>query len=301
MKILVTGGTVFVSRFTAKYFAEKGNEVFVLNRGTREQTDGVTLIKADRHALGDCIRNTRFDAVLDICAYTECDVRDLLNAIGGCDDYILISSSAVYPETLEQPFRESQPVGENSIWGAYGTNKIAAEKYLLKHNPKAYILRPPYLYGPMQNLYREPFMFDCAEANRKIYIPKDGKMKLQFFHVEDLCKVMEQILLTHPQQHIFNVGNEEITDINEFADICCEAVGTKAEKVYVPAEYNQRDYFSFHDYSYTLDVSEMKKLLPVQKNLLEGLKESYAWYKEHREEVRKKPFFQYIDENLTNL
>ena len=63
MKILVTGGTVFVSRFTAKYFAEKGNEVFVLNRGTREQTDGVTLIKADRHALGDCIRNTRFDAV----------------------------------------------------------------------------------------------------------------------------------------------------------------------------------------------------------------------------------------------
>lgn len=33
MKILVTGGTVFASRFTAEYFA-RDNEVYVLNRGT---------------------------------------------------------------------------------------------------------------------------------------------------------------------------------------------------------------------------------------------------------------------------
>lgn len=301
MKILVTGGTVFVSRFTASYFVKKVHDVFVLNRGTREQAGGVALIKADRHNLGDCLKSLHFDAVLDICAYTENDVQNLLNALGSYKDYILISSSAVYPETNEQPFRESQPVGANSIWGAYGTNKIAAENCLLNHNSNAYVLRPPYLYGPMQNLYREPFMFDCAEANRKFYIPKDGKMKLQFFHVEDLCKVIEQILLTHPKQRIFNVGNEEAIDVNRFADLCCEAVGKDAEKVYVPARFNQRDYFSFHDYSYVLDVSRMKKILPTQKNLLDGLKESYAWYKEHRSEVRKKPFLQFIDENLTNI
>ena len=34
MKILVTGGTVFVSKYAAQYFAQKGHEVFVLNRGT---------------------------------------------------------------------------------------------------------------------------------------------------------------------------------------------------------------------------------------------------------------------------
>ena len=33
-----------------------------------------------------------------------------------------------------------------------------------------------------------------TEKNRKFYIPNDGKMKLQFFHVEDLCKVIEKIL-----------------------------------------------------------------------------------------------------------
>ncbi len=35
MKILVTGGTVFVSRYVAEYYAQKGRDVYVLNRNTR--------------------------------------------------------------------------------------------------------------------------------------------------------------------------------------------------------------------------------------------------------------------------
>lgn len=31
-KILITGGTVFVSRFVASFFVQKGGEVYVLNR-----------------------------------------------------------------------------------------------------------------------------------------------------------------------------------------------------------------------------------------------------------------------------
>ena len=40
-KILVTGGTVFVSRFIAEYYVAKGDEVYVLNRNTRPQSAGV--------------------------------------------------------------------------------------------------------------------------------------------------------------------------------------------------------------------------------------------------------------------
>lgn len=36
-KILVTGGTVFVSKNVAEYFAEKGHEVYILNRDNYEQ------------------------------------------------------------------------------------------------------------------------------------------------------------------------------------------------------------------------------------------------------------------------
>ena len=37
MKTLITGGTTFVSKYAAQYFVEKGNDVTVLNRGSREQ------------------------------------------------------------------------------------------------------------------------------------------------------------------------------------------------------------------------------------------------------------------------
>ena len=37
MKILITGGTTFVSKFAAEYFVSKGNDVTVINRGSRPQ------------------------------------------------------------------------------------------------------------------------------------------------------------------------------------------------------------------------------------------------------------------------
>ena len=129
-KILVTGGTNFVSRFTAEYFVKNGDEVYVLNRGSREQVDGVKLIQADRFNLTDELKDIHFDAVLDICAYSGGHVTALLNALGEFDDFVLISSSAVYPETNPQPFTEEQELGANSVWGDYGTNKIAAENAL---------------------------------------------------------------------------------------------------------------------------------------------------------------------------
>ena len=129
-KILVTGGTVFVSRFVANYFAQKGNDVYVLNRNSRPQLPNVTLIEGDRNDLGDKLKACEFDAVLDITAYTREHVENLVKALGKFGDYIFISSSAVYPETNPQPFTEDQVCGSNSIWGLYGTNKLAAEQFL---------------------------------------------------------------------------------------------------------------------------------------------------------------------------
>ena len=105
-KILVTGGTVFVSRYIAEYYIKKSDEVYVLNRNSKPQSEGVHLIEADRHNLGDVLKGKHFDVVIDVTAYTGEDVRLLLEALGSYEDYILISSSAVYPETESQPFRE---------------------------------------------------------------------------------------------------------------------------------------------------------------------------------------------------
>ncbi len=229
-KVLITGGTVFVSRYIAEYYVAKGYDVYVLNRNTKEQSQGVHLIQADRHNLGEILRNFEFDVVIDT-AYTSNDVEELLNALGSYKDYILISSSAVYPETSLQPFTESSPLAVNKFWGKYGTDKIQAEAALLNRNPNAYIVRPPYLYGPMNNVYREAFVFDCALAGRKFYLPKDGEMKLQFFYIRDLCKFIDILLKNKPSQHIFNVGNMESISVRKWVELCYEVVGSE---VYTP-------------------------------------------------------------------
>lgn len=295
--VLVTGGTVFVSRYIAEYYTAMGYEVYVLNRNTRPQSKGVKLIEADRHALGETLRDLHFDVVIDT-AYTGRDVEMLLDALGSFDDYILISSSAVYPEYAPQPFKESTPLGVNKYWGAYGTNKIDAEGVLLTRAPQAYIVRPPYLYGPMNNVYREAFVFDCALADRKFYLPQDGAMQLQFFHIEDLCRFIDILLEKRPAQHIFNVGNKETISVREWAELCYTAAGRPAEFVNVYRDIEQRNYFSFYNYEYALDVSAQDALMPETKPLIEGLREALAWYRDNTDQVIRKPYFEYIDKNL---
>lgn len=299
--ILVTGGTVFVSRYVASYFVKQGDNVYVLNRNTKSQAEGVHLIEADRHALGTTLKKYAFDAVLDITGYTRDDVKDLVEALGEFEQYVYISSGAVYPETLPIPFRETQQCGRNKIWGDYGSNKLEAENYLRENVPQAYILRPPYLYGPMENLYREPFVFDCANLNRAFYVPGEGKQRLQFLHVEDLCRFIGILLEKEPKNRIFNVGNPETVTIEEWAALCYQAAGKELSVRYVDKSHNQRDYFSFYDYEYELDVTKQMALMPEFKPFSDGLKESYAWYMLHQDEVRKKPYFAYIDTNLREL
>lgn len=293
MKILVTGGTVFVSRFAAEYFVKAGHEVYVLNRNTKPQVEGIQLIECDRHDIGDRLKNFRFDTVIDVTAYTAEDVNLLLDGLADFDNYFLVSSSAVYPETLEIPFKVGDMCGANAFWGAYGTNKIAAENALLKRVPRAYILRPPYLYGEYNNVYREAFVFDCAERNSPFYLPKDGKMPLQFFHVEDLCRFIETLIALQPEQRIYNVGNAPVT-VKEWVEACYAAVGKTPEFISVTNGTEQRNYFPFYEYGYVLDTKPQNALMPDLLPLEIGLQHAYGWYKENKSAVKPKNYFDYI-------
>lgn len=300
MKILVTGGTVFVSRFTAEYFLKKGHDVYVLNRNTRPQPNGVKLINCDRHKLGDVLKNIKFDLVIDVTSYNKNDIEDLINGLGEFDNYVMISSSAVYPETNCQPFTEEQKCGPNIHWGDYGINKLEAEKLLLKKAPNAYIIRPPYLYGAMNNLYREAFVFDCAEKDYPFYCPMNDKMPLQFFDVEDLCRFIEILIENKPEQHIFNVGNPTTVDIIEWVELCYGVLNKKPKFIHVPDNIERYNYFPFRDYGYMLDVSKQMELLKNVKPIELALKESYEWYKNNQELVLKKNYLSFIKDNFIN-
>lgn len=300
-KILITGGTTFVSKYAAKYFVSANFDVYVLNRNSKTQVEGVKLIEGDRHNLGNVLKDIYFDVVADITAYNASDIIDLYNALGSFGQYIMISSSAVYPECGVQPFLEESEKGSNKFWGTYGIDKIEAEKALMERVSDAYILRPPYLYGPMNNVYREAFVFDCAKADRKFYLPKDGEMKLQFFHIKDLCKLMEVVISDKPADHILNVGNKDLISIKDWVTKCYACLGKVPSFVNVYDDIEQRNYFSFYNYEYCLDVQRQNKIYPETISLDAGLKEAAEWYLENETEVNKKPYMDYIDANLVSL
>ena len=146
-RILVTGGTVFVSKYIAQYFVKKGNEVYVLNRNHRPQVEGVKLIEADRHELKETLKAFDFDAIIDVTAYSGKDVMDLLTGLGNFKEYVMISSSAVYPETNVQPFLEDQQLGENRFWGKPNHFFAPRKKRKPERPKKIFPQRKKYLTG----------------------------------------------------------------------------------------------------------------------------------------------------------
>ena len=122
-------------------------------------------------------------------------------------------------------------------------------------------------------------------------------MKLQFLHVEDLCRFMEILLEQHPAQRIYNVGNPETVTVSEWVRLCYDAVGKELETVSVEG-HQQRSYFSFPDYEYCLDVAAQSALMPEVKPLDQGLRESYQWFRKNRETVIRRPYMEYIDANF---
>lgn len=295
--ILVTGGTVFVSRRIAEYFAAKGENVFVLNRGTKAQSNGVTPVICDRRNIGKVLKKYSFDIVIDVTAYTREDVQSLHAALGDFGQYVFISSSAVYPETLPRPFRETAKCGRNTVWGDYGANKLAAEEYLLENVKDLYILRPPYLYGRGENLYRAPFIFDCATLGQHVYLPRK-ELKLQFFDVEDLCRFIDTVTVKKPETRIFNVGNPDTVTAEEWVRYCFEATDKVPEICLAPPNDYVRNYFCFYDYDYSLDVAEMLRLMPETKPLKQCICEEYEWYMKNPEAVVKRRYIDYIRKNF---
>lgn len=79
MKILVSGGTTFVSKFTAEYFLKRNNEVYVINRNSREQVLGVHLIESDRMNPSNLLKNEHFDLIIDVTAYNQEHIKSILN------------------------------------------------------------------------------------------------------------------------------------------------------------------------------------------------------------------------------
>ncbi|GHB37801.1 epimerase [Pseudovibrio japonicus] len=292
-KLLVIGGSGFVGASLIPALLSKGYDVTLLNRGSRP-IKGTQQLVADRNdpfAMRQA--KDRFDAVIDTSAYTKEQSELAFKTFGiHAKKWIHLSTAAVYKETHDHLPSEKDPIGGTPTWGAYGKNKSEVDDFLLnqEHTPTVAI-RPPYLYGPNNDIDREQFVWARALTDRPIILPSDGQSKLQFLHEEDLASFIVYLLAMHamPTEAI-NLADPHILTAEKWVQMLCEIAEVKAEILYgkdIAPDVPAREYFPFRDCDNALDVTRYLENFDWQPQykLRDGFTQTFNSYS--REELRR--------------
>ena len=235
MRVLVMGGTEFISLHLVRALLARGHEVAVLNRGRRGERlpAGVRTLVADRKdhaALRVALREDTFDGVVDVTYAPTLgeDVEALVDALRGRPHVLFVSTARVYDHTLPIPYSEETPRG--LYWGEYARHKIAGEDALLERHRRdglpVTIVRPTHVLGPLNTRHNETFFMDRIHRGRPVLVPGHGGWLRQFGHVEDLADALAA-MLGDPRAHgqAYNVmGEETITQVG-FVELIAEVMG----------------------------------------------------------------------------
>jgi nucleoside-diphosphate-sugar epimerase len=294
VRVLVGGGTEFISLHLVRALLRDGHQVAVLNRGRQAARlpAGVRTIVADRKdhaALRKALAGERFDGLVDItyAPTTGEDVAALLDAPAATGHVIFVSTGRVYDHARPIPFDEDTP--RNLYWGEYARNKIAGEDVLLaRHRERGLpvtIVRPTHVYGPLNTRNNETFFFDRLVRHRPVLVPDGGGWLRQFGHVDDLADAMAAMLgAPAAAGRAYNLtGEESITQVG-FVELIADLMRRPLRLVAVPTTaggkpvaFGQNLVYDCHAVYTTARVRAELGLRP-RYTLAAGLAQTLEWY-----------------------
>jgi nucleoside-diphosphate-sugar epimerase len=300
VRVLVIGGTEFISLHLVRALLRDRHDVVVLNRGRQPDRvpTGVKTLVADRKdaaALKRTLGGERFEAVVDItyAPTTGDDVRALLAALEGRVGHALfVSTGRVHDHALPIPYDEDTP--RTLYWGEYAKNKIAGEDAYLGSGVPATVVRPTHVYGPLNTRNNETFFFDRLVRGRPVVVPGDGGWLRQFGHVEDLADAMAAILGDRRAfGQAYNVSGEEAITQAGFVELIAEVVKRPLALVHQPpspdrksAPFGQNLVYDCHAVYTTTKIRRELGIRP-RYTLASGLAQTFEWYV--REGLDKRP------------
>jgi nucleoside-diphosphate-sugar epimerase len=286
MRVLVIGGTEFISLHLVRALLRDRHEVVVLNRGRHPERapKGARTLVCDRKdwtALKTVLADERFDGLVDItyAPTTGEDVDALLAALGGRVAHaIFVSTGRVHDHAQPMPLAEHSP--RNLYWGEYARLKIEGEDAYMRAGVPATVVRPTHVYGPLNTRNNETFFFDRLVRGRPILVPGHGGWLRQFGHVEDLADAMAAMLgdrRTFGQA--YNVTGEEVVTQVGFVDLIAEVVKRPARLVYAAkAPFGQNLVYDAHAVYTTAKLRRELGLAP-RFTLASGLAHTFEWYR----------------------
>lgn len=196
MRLLVLGGTQFLSRAVAAEAVGRGHTVVCANRGQSGTVPpGVTTVRWDRaeeppEQLTD---GEPYDAVVDV-SRTPSHVRRALAAVPDAH-WVFVSTISVYAD-------DADPAGPGA--GAlkdaitedldpmasvenYGGMKVACEQLVLDAHPQAAVVRPGLIVGPGDPSGRFAYWARRSAGTGEVLAPGDPADLVQVVDVRDLA------------------------------------------------------------------------------------------------------------------
>jgi 2'-hydroxyisoflavone reductase len=193
MRLLVLGGTVFLSKAVAADAVARGHEVTCAARGTSGSVpDGARLVTVDRSKplpdLGE------FDAVVDVGRLPSW-VRSAVAAYPSAH-WVFVSTVNVYADDatpggtpaslpLVEAMEEDADLKENPQ--AYGPMKVACERIVLDGAASAMVMRPGLIVGPGDPSGRFTYWPKRLAAGGEVLAPGDPDDAMQVADVRDLA------------------------------------------------------------------------------------------------------------------
>jgi nucleoside-diphosphate-sugar epimerase len=238
MKILIIGGTGFISSSMTRKFLDKGYDVTLFNRGNkRNKFNGSERLKFiygdrdDKKSLEKAAQSSDYDAVYDMIAYTPEQSETAVEIFRGrtgrfihCStiSVYMISDEVILPVTEDQ---DKKPVMEyfhrNPFGMQYGIDKRKCEEVLWeKHDRKDFpvtTVRPTFISGPEDPAKRDYFWIQRILDGRPLLVPGTGEYVFQQIYVEDcaeiFCRVIENDVSVG---EAYNAAAEEIFTLNDY-------------------------------------------------------------------------------------
>ena len=238
MKILIIGGTGFISSKLVEKLLSKGHKLTLLNRGKTKNEllnhPNLNFAFGDRNdtkILSDLASKHKFDVVYDMIAYDEKDSKTAIDAFKNrIGRFIHCSTISVYmlAKEVKLPVTEDQinlPLMKEfkrSPFGwDYGINKIKCENVLWKHHDEksfpVSMLRPTYVSGPKDPARRDWFWIERILDGKPLLVPGDGNFIFQQVYIEDVAEAFCKVIETEKSiGEAYNVAGEESFTLNEY-------------------------------------------------------------------------------------
>lgn len=247
MRLLVLGGTVFLSKAVAASGVTRGHDVTVAARGVSgAPPDGARFVEVDRDHPGSlaALRGERFDAVVDV-ARLPIHVGRALDAVAAnAGHWTFVSTCSVYADHStpgqtagDAPLVEpTAPDSADPDLELYGPSKVACESLVRERaGDRAFLVRAGLLVGPGDPNDRFGYWPDRIAAGGEILAPGDPEDDVQYVDVRDLAAW----IVDAAERGVTGTYDGICSPIprESFLDEIAEGMGTRPDFTWVPSAF----------------------------------------------------------------